>query len=316
MKVSLDNTVGAVFVGCLLSTLFFGVTITQTVNYFQISHSDGWFVHIVVFVSLIADVVHAVLVAHGTYMYSVRLVGAPQNLLLIPRAFLPLTLLTGISVAFVRCFFVRRIWYLSKKNFFVTGIQVVIMFGSFVAAAAAGIRMLALHTFQQLSGSPWIIYSTMGAAMAADISIACTMCYYLYTSSTGFSGTSSLINTLVLYVVGTGLITVVWDILETTLYSVYGDTLLFSIFFLSLSKLYVNALLASLNARSMMQRRREPAYFISSEESRTPARIPDFPKRSSQFELSSSLAASKAIQVEVGIAVSTDEATSTKCEQV
>jgi len=272
---STDNTVGAAFVGCLMSAILFGVTITQSVSYFQNRPSDSWVITLVVIVSLVFDVFLTILVAHGTYIYSVKSLDDPHNLMFIPWSYRSLTFVTGISVAVVRCFFVRRIWFLSNKRVSVTGVQVVLMVGAFVAATVAGVRMILITTFEELARTPWIVYSTRITNMVADISIAGTTLFYLYKSSTGYKGTAEVVNALILFVVGTGIVSVVWDILEASTYAATSNTLLFVIFFYSLSKLYANALLASLNARNMMQRKLEPrsSLLIFSEESRGAERI-------------------------------------------
>ncbi|KLO12051.1 hypothetical protein SCHPADRAFT_439919 [Schizopora paradoxa] len=253
---NLNNTVGTVFIGSLLSMLLFGVTITQTINYFQSGHNDGWFVVFVVFLSLLLDILHAALGTHGTYLYVVGSIGNPENLILIPWSFVALIIVTSFTVAVVRLLFVRRIWYLSNKNYFVTGIQVLFGVAALAVGICAGVRAFSLSTFQNVDDTPWLIYTTTGCDLLSDTCIACTLYYYLYRGSTGFKGTSKLLHKIALYVVGTGVLTVIWDILEIVTYKT-SNTLLFGVFYISLSKLYTNALLASLNARPMIQRKME-----------------------------------------------------------
>ncbi|KLO12056.1 hypothetical protein SCHPADRAFT_440793 [Schizopora paradoxa] len=234
---NLDNTVGTVFIGCLLSATLFGVTITQTVTYFQSSHSDGWFVVLVVVLSLCLDVLHVVLGCHGTYLYMVNSIGNLENLTVVPWSYVALIMVTSFTVAVVRLVFIRRVWYLSNKNYLVTGIQVVFATAALAIGICAGARALSLSTFQKVADTPWLIYTTTGCDLLSDTAIACTLCFYIYRSSSGCKGTSTrkLLHTIALYIIGTGFITSLWDILEMVTY-VSSNSLLFGVFYISLSK--------------------------------------------------------------------------------
>ncbi|KLO12052.1 hypothetical protein SCHPADRAFT_440242 [Schizopora paradoxa] len=129
--------------------------------------------------------------------------------------------------------------------------------GSFAVSMYSGIRVLNLSTFKLVDGQPWILYATAGCDLLADSTIACTLCYYLYRSSTGYKKTSTLLHTIALYVIGTGCVTALWDVMEMIMFATLSDTIMFGVFYLSLSKLYTNALLASLNARPMLHKKLE-----------------------------------------------------------
>ncbi|KLO13803.1 hypothetical protein SCHPADRAFT_348102 [Schizopora paradoxa] len=125
------------------------------------------------------------------------------------------------------------------------------------AVSGAVFQMITLHSLDELPRMDWVIYSTVFSDMLADISIASTSWLLLYWSSTELSRTTSLFNTLIVFVIGTGSTTVVCDIANAVLYGISRNTQLYMIAFLPLSKLYVNAMLASLNARPMMRRKCE-----------------------------------------------------------
>ncbi|KLO13804.1 hypothetical protein SCHPADRAFT_940121 [Schizopora paradoxa] len=285
---TIDNTVGAAFVGCFLSAILFGVTITQFISYFQNRQKDSLIITWVVIATLISDTFLTSLIAYSTYLFSVKSLENSKHLFLFPWSSRLLILITGISVALVRCFFIRRIWFLSDKRVIVTGIQVILTIGAFVSATVAGARVMLLETLEQFSDSQWVVYSTRSTNIVADISIVGTTLYYLYKTTTGFKGTGELLNALILFVLGTGIVSVVWDILEASTYAASSNTDLFTIFFFSSSKLYVNALLASLNARHPMQKKLRSSLVMFSGESRGSGRtsgIPSFRPASGQVDL-------------------------------
>ncbi|KLO12059.1 hypothetical protein SCHPADRAFT_440969 [Schizopora paradoxa] len=272
---SFNDTAGSILVGAFVTVLFFGASTTQAVNYFQNYRSDGWFIILIVVFTLCLDTLHVLFVTHGTFKYFLKNVGDTGKLLVVPWSFASVILVTCSNVAVVRIFFVRRTWYLSDKNYIVTAIQTALSAGSFAVAICAGVRVLSLKTFMEVAETPWVIYATLATDMIADIFIAGTSSYYLFRTSSGYKRTSNLLNTLALYVVGTGVITVLWDVSELVLYAALHDTLLFSVFYLSLSKLYTNALLASLNARPVMQRKQASYYVAPPSEGQKPPTVSD-----------------------------------------
>jgi len=245
------------FVGCILSALFFGATITQSVVYFQTCHPDVWFVKAVVIVTIILDILHTALVMHCSYIYVVGSIDHPARLSVLPWSLMALNFVTCAGIAVVRLVFIRRIWYLSNKNRLVTGISIALSLGSIVVDICAGVRMLSLPTFPQLHHAPWIIYATNGTDIVTDVAIVGTLWYYLSQMPRGYERTSTLLHSLSRYIIGTGAVTVIWEVMEIVTFAALSDTLLVEVFFLSLSTLYANALLALLNARPLMNRKLE-----------------------------------------------------------
>ncbi|KLO12057.1 hypothetical protein SCHPADRAFT_441390 [Schizopora paradoxa] len=318
---TIDNTAGAMFVGCLLSVLFCGATMTQTVAYIQNCHSDVWIVKAVVTLAITLDLVHTVLVTHGSYIYVIKSIDHSERLAQVPWSLLALVLVTCSSVAIVRLLFVRRIWYLSNRNRVVTGIPIILSMGSFVVAVCAGIRVLSLPTFLLIDDAPWVVYATTGSDVVADISIAGTLWFYLSRMPTGYQRTSNLLQSLSHYIIGTGAVTVLWDVLEIVTFATLHKTLIFTIFFLSLSNLYTNALLALLNARPMMNRKLDHSatHFQFPEAEVTCRRAQINCNRTSSsmddvMELASSPNA-KVVTLEMGHGLSSDNASSSESSE-
>jgi len=200
-----------------------------------------------------------------------------------------------------------------QKNRAVTGFLLLMMGINFAVSLAADIFSFNFKTFEQLGKATWVVYGSFSTGMAADLSIAISLCHFLHRSSRGFEKTSTLINTLIIYVVGTGLVTITWEGVMIILYATSRNTLLFLILFLSFSKLYINSLFVSLNFRSSRQRKGESSWYGSSGDSqiqKVPVRLGMPSARSSgydvvEFDLSPS--ESKVVSLEVGPAKSVGE---------
>jgi len=86
------------------------------------------------------------------------------------------------------------------------------------------------------------------------MSIASVLCVYLLKArSKYYEGTDRLLKTLVLYTVNTGLLATFWSMGSVISVSLNPHSETSLTFYLSLSKVYVNAFLVSLNARDSLR---------------------------------------------------------------
>jgi len=117
--INYDNTIGAGFLSCMISAVLFGITVTQGVHYLQTFKSDGWLTTTVVIILLIADVFHTVLTTQATFVYLIKGVEDIRQLENVPWSLTSSTALAVFSDFVVRCYFARRIWFLSNHNYIV-----------------------------------------------------------------------------------------------------------------------------------------------------------------------------------------------------
>lgn len=90
----------------------------------------------------------------------------------------------------------------------------------------------------------------LGGAAAADVIIAITMLYFLFSVRRhGFSETQRVINRLIRGTVETGVVTATCALTELILFQVSPKTNLHIFFSAMLAKIYYNALMTSLNSR-------------------------------------------------------------------
>ncbi|KDQ24897.1 hypothetical protein PLEOSDRAFT_32935, partial [Pleurotus ostreatus PC15] len=99
----------------------------------------------------------------------------------------------------------------------------------------------------------WLLYSALGSAVFADVFIAATLCFFLSTRRTGFKSTDNLVNTMMVYSINTGLLTSVCAMACFITYAIWPQDFVFIGIYFTLSKLYLNSLLATLNARTLMR---------------------------------------------------------------
>ncbi|KAE9389648.1 hypothetical protein BT96DRAFT_889999 [Gymnopus androsaceus JB14] len=115
--IPLDSSLGALFIGIILSTAVYGVTCLQAYNYFMHhSFSDRWFLKLFVVVLWVIDTLHVALLATFYYGYTVTNFGDYEFL---AKSYWPLTiqvLIGDIITVTIHVFFACRIYLLSGKK--------------------------------------------------------------------------------------------------------------------------------------------------------------------------------------------------------
>ncbi|KAF8894135.1 hypothetical protein BD779DRAFT_978628 [Infundibulicybe gibba] len=98
---------------------------------------------------------------------------------------------------------------------------------------------------------PMTIYGTieLGSSVLGDVAISASLVYFLHTRRTGFQKTENLVDKLILYSVNVGLVTSAFAIIVLIMWLVFPLNFDFAPFHLTISKLYINSFLASLNSR-------------------------------------------------------------------
>ncbi|KAL5483631.1 hypothetical protein ACEPAI_8863 [Sanghuangporus weigelae] len=174
-----------------------------------------------------------------------------------------------------RRFYAYRVWIMSNKNRLLTFAALALNLVEFVSGMAFGIKTLeskssriknrhikiyffnsfTLDSVLEVSKINWLGYMSLGSAVASDLWCSVCLCYYLAKDRTGFKATDTKLNTLMLYIISTGLLTGLCSICSLVLLAAmpysYADV---AVNF-CVSKLYFNALLAMLNSRNYLRER-------------------------------------------------------------
>ncbi|KIM43722.1 hypothetical protein M413DRAFT_387410 [Hebeloma cylindrosporum] len=228
---TIHTTHGALFLGLVLSTILYGVTLLQSFLYYRQYPNDPR-------VTKSFELQQSRGSSQSTWSINVQ---AACNILI------------GLLV---QCFFALRVWAMSRNKVVtvVIIIFVCIHFGEGVALIVEAFRF-GISRFQTLV---WVGGTGLGCAAATDIISAAALCYYLNKSRTGLAGSESLISTLILYSITTGMITSVVALICVFTFAVMPTNYVWIAFFWIIGKCYVNSLLAALSPR-------RPLFHLSAE---------------------------------------------------
>ncbi|KAJ3887829.1 hypothetical protein GG344DRAFT_80352 [Lentinula edodes] len=184
---SLNNTMGAAYIGVLVAGFLLGLSCLQAYIYFS-EQNDTRTIRSLVGLVVLFDFVHQALISHTVYYYLILNYANPSALSLAVWSLLAEVLFNGFTAFCVQSFLTWRIWRLSNSNIWVTGIVVSLVLAEFGCVVAFGIiALVRVSTFVELAADLKELSVTVNAlAAAGDVLIAGILTILLQKSKTGF----------------------------------------------------------------------------------------------------------------------------------
>lgn len=155
-------------------------------------------------------------------------------------------LLTGAISGAVQHFFAWRVYVLTENSFIVAAIvlcSLANIAGSLSATISMATTSLALLPNLEIAVTTWLV-----GAVLADMIIAASLVWHLGRHKHLYPALSSSINRILRMTVQTGVLTTIVAILDLACYLTINSAI-HLIFSMTLSKLYTNCMLSTLNAR-------------------------------------------------------------------
>ncbi|TFK33459.1 hypothetical protein BDQ12DRAFT_738775 [Crucibulum laeve] len=227
LGLNLNSTLGAVFLGNIAAAILYGITTLQTFTYYKTYQRDS-----LTFRWLVL----------GHYPYGLH--DAWGLLLSRYRFYKPFGSFETYLESFVS----------GRNNLLVLAIIIasIYVFASGFAFACQG---FIAGSYTNMIQQSWMLYSGLGTAVFADGLVAVSLCILLQRSRTGIKSTDSLLNVLMLYSINTGLLTSICATACFITFAIWPHEFIYMGIYFTLSKLFVNNLLAGLNSRASLRRR-------------------------------------------------------------
>ncbi|KAI5828775.1 hypothetical protein K523DRAFT_353145 [Schizophyllum commune Tattone D] len=246
--------VGALLVGGIVSTAFYGVLFMQTCIYFRRYPEDSIYLKGIVAAVGILQTINVALISHALWHYLVVNYGNfPSIEKLVWSVMFP-TLTNATSATLIHLFFIRQVFILSGRKWFLASFIFLLSITQCALGWALALLGLIPRIAQESAAVRAIVPSSFAITAGTDIFITASLVYYLQFRKTKNERTDSVVNKLIMMSVNNGLLSstiafgaficvVVWDagFVTIALCSLLG-------------KAYGNSLLGSLNSR---QARRE-----------------------------------------------------------
>jgi len=248
---SLDSTMGAALLGVIFAMALWGAGCIQAFYYFDRYREDPSWMKIMVTTVIMFSTAHQALICHAIYTYLVTWYGHVSFLSTVVNTLTVSIPFSGCIIFIIQLFFIWRVWRLSKQNIALTA------FLALQATAAFALLIVYTVKFAQLPSLPaastiqkWAI-SLNAIGASCDISIAAALVWYLYQSQSQSTAAEpeNIVNRIITFSVNTGVITSICALASLVTLATMPHNLVYTVFFFCVSKLFINSLLATLNAR-------------------------------------------------------------------
>jgi hypothetical protein len=248
---ALDLTLGCIYIGVILNVWLYGFTCVQVYIYFTRYKNDRAFMrHFVAFL-FAADTINTGLDIVFLYKYLVTNYGNLSYATLANNEFATDPLCVSVIGFATQMFFAWRVWRLIPGRWNWLPPVVIFLLGllSFLGALGTTIGVVIVRKFAEFQKFESTVIIWLACTAAADVVVTISLITTLRRAKTGFTKTDDIITRLIRNTLQTGLLTSSFAVIDLILFLASTSTL-HLIFNLPLSKLYVNSLLSTLNARN------------------------------------------------------------------
>lgn len=249
---ALDDTMGALLIGVLISGALWGISCAQTYAYFS-TYKDRRFLRVTVLLSFFINTAHEILISHAIYTY---LVTWYRDFLLLNDIVWSLALqelISTFNIMLVQCFLIWRVWILAGQQILYVIPLILLALLQFASSIAYYAKTQRLSYLTQSSTLNATAFIDAGAGGACNAAIAVALIMLLHRSKSSFSRSNHVLQHLIILFITSGLVISLFHLLVLTVTAALPNTLVFTTFYFPVSKLYTNSLLMTLNVRDKLQ---------------------------------------------------------------
>ncbi|KDR71924.1 hypothetical protein GALMADRAFT_253713 [Galerina marginata CBS 339.88] len=267
----------ALLFGFIIKSVLFGMIILQAYQYFTNYAKDPRTRKFTIMAVCSLECVHFAISAK--MMYSSLLPSSENTRTDMVWCLKVLASVNIVLVLLVKSFYLHLVWILAGNITLKRRLaRVLKSISAFTFLYAIGIGVAFLSYLEQIrnifnfsKAFERVIYITLASASAIDCVISAIISFVLFSTASrtvSNSRSGKVVNHLVLFFVGTGMLTVVPKILIIALYALYPSSVLYFAVEFSIPSLYTNSILGLFNSKSRLQRKMD-----ASEELRVPSAL-------------------------------------------
>lgn len=281
----LRATLGAMLIGGFICIFLSGIVTMQAYLYFRVYQKDAMRFKMTVTGLWLLDLLHSCMVCFTAWTYMVENFGNAGEASNISWSVAFSIAITAFVTLIVHLFFTHRLYTISKSNLWLVIPMAILAILRVAVALVTTAKMIQLKTYETFIGQvDWVFTMGLGISAVMDILIAGGLSYYLRKNKSGFSTMDQIIDSLVLYTVESGLITCITTIVSLVCWTTMSDNLIFLGLHFTISKLYANSLLATLNSRKSLKFRSQQSSDKAAGDHALPVLFPSRSRR--RFSLS------------------------------
>ncbi|KAF7356176.1 hypothetical protein MVEN_00948600 [Mycena venus] len=248
------NLLGPWLIGLVMSSIVFGITCLQVYLYYtKFSSRDPIFLKSFVAVLMCLDIVHVTLLTMSYYGATIDNFGDFQQLVIAPWT-LQSQILVGVFLStLVQWFYAYRIWTLANKSIWMPGLIIICSLSQLSFAIAYMVKALKFPAFKD--SNVVLPYSTSALSFetACNILISGSMVYLLARNRVGFTKTNRAVNSLIAYMLNSGLLIMIFAISCLATFITSTTTMVYGMFFFIDVRLYGCSFMSILNSRDSLR---------------------------------------------------------------
>jgi len=263
--ITLDNTIGALFLSFTISVFLLGLLSFQVHQYYYNHPSDRALLKWMVASVLFFDIGQTVFQVHGLYILFVSKFGDLADVVSPPFTVNASVIWAGFVYCIVEAFFVYRLKVLSSNRYVLPVICWLACAARFVVTIIAGALSLTMPLIQFELQWNNLIHTPIILGVVLDNIIAVLLSYYLFNRAReGIERTRWLARRLIVFSIETGIITSLVGIAALVSYTLVPHNGIWIGILFFHSKIYSNSLLLSLNRRTDLRKSRPTTSRVSS----------------------------------------------------
>ncbi|KAI0696880.1 hypothetical protein C8T65DRAFT_663099 [Cerioporus squamosus] len=252
-QTQLAHSMGAVLVGSLIALFLSGAVSMQVFLYFQLYPRDIPRIKLMVVTVWVIDALHSAMTITANWQYLIVHFGDWDTIDDITWSIAASVALTATITFFVHCFFIHRIYSLSRANWYITAPLVLLAFVRLISAAISTSEMISLKSYSGfVHGYDFVFTIGLASAASLDIFITIGLCYFLRRGRTGLGSMDRIVDAITLYTIENGMLTCITTVVSLICWLTMPTNLIFLGLHFAISKLYANSFLATLNSRKSL----------------------------------------------------------------
>ncbi|KAF7368340.1 Saposin B-type domain-containing protein [Mycena venus] len=248
----LNVSLGALEIGIVLGVFLFGIETLQTFNYYKRFPKDSNLLKGAVGVVWLLELGHTISTLHALYLQTVTFYGQPIHILSPPLSEEIPILLSGLIYTIVQTFFANRVRVLSGQ-WYTMALACVLGFFRFVGDVWIAALLLIYVRVTVLLEWRWLVTTSLSLDLSTDILITASLCSCLWNMrSCESKRIRSMLDTLILWAIESTILTSASSVIQIILFMTRTDLIWAGVYVVQ-SKLFSNAMLASLNGRQRLR---------------------------------------------------------------
>jgi len=249
-----DNTLGALLIGTLVSYALFGVATTQAYVYYGRFPDDSLKMKSLVAAVWCGEFAHAICIAVSLYTMVITNYGHPELLVHLPNSLIASTVIGSLVAYFIQSFFAYRIYALSNSLW----IPCICWTLSLFRVVPPNVVMFAYGIHESipdfLTQWCWLFDAVWAVSAVNDLLIAGTLVFLLYRRRAGgLRHTAAVVDKMIQWTIETGVVTSITSIAMMGVFLTMRFNFIWMAIFVVIPRLFSNSLFASLNSRAALR---------------------------------------------------------------